>query len=121
MASDVAFNWYYERDTRRAYPRTSVVTQPELSALIASSPALKIASPESSQTAITAESAPPLTSVIEALPVGRSYVAAGIQTGESDGLPPVAPTSRLGGKWVPRPGQEIPHGKYAYFPISGYN
>jgi len=96
------------------------VTQGELSALLLSSPALKSLS--SGETAIvTAENAPALTSVIEKLPAGRAHVAAGIQTAGADGLPPAPPTSRAGGKWVPKFGDEIPRPQFAYFPIVGYN
>jgi hypothetical protein len=118
-ASDVAFNSYSDRDTRRAYPKTSVVTQSELSALLLSSPATGAI--EAGATAITAETAPALTAAIEKLPAGRAYLASGITTAASEGLPPLPPTARVGGKWIAKHGDEIPHAPDAYFPILGYN
>jgi hypothetical protein len=98
-----------------------VVTQSELSALLLSAPAVKSIASGSEETAITAETAPALTSVIDQLPVGRAHVAAGIATAGADGLPPSAPTARAGGKWAPKIGAEIPHPPNSYFPIVGYN
>jgi hypothetical protein len=101
-----------------------VVTQAELSALLLSSPALKAvgSASGSAETAVsvTAENAPALTAVIEQLPAGRAHVAAGIQTAAANGLPPAAPTARVGGKWIPAPGGEIPRPPHAYFPIVGF-
>lgn len=123
-ASDVAFNQYYKRDTRRAYPKTSVVTQAELSALLLSAPALKqIGEAKEGETqVVTAENAPALTAVIEQLPGGRSFVGGGIETAAKEGLPPTPPGSLPGGKkWVPKAGGQIPAPQFAYFPIHGVN
>ncbi|KLT40837.1 21 kDa subunit of NADH dehydrogenase [Cutaneotrichosporon oleaginosum] len=126
-ASDVAFNQYYNRDVRRAYPKTSVVTQAELSALLIAAPALKAVSEgaegvdTASTAVVTAENAPALTAVIEQLPTGRSFVGGGIETAAREGLPPTPPGSRAGGsKWVPKRGLEIPVNPHTYFPIEGY-
>lgn len=128
MASDVAFNQYYQRDTRRAYPKTSVVTQSELSALLLSAPALKAVTEgaegvDTATSVVTADNAPALTAVIEQLPSGRAFVAGGIETAsKASALPPLPPASRPGGaKWIPKAGLEIPAPPHAYFPIYGVN
>ncbi|BEI89081.1 uncharacterized protein CcaverHIS019_0204430 [Cutaneotrichosporon cavernicola] len=129
-ASDVAFNQYYNRDVRRAYPRTSVVTQAELSALLIAAPALQAVSEgaegvdtASSHTVlVTAANAPALTAVIEQLPTGRSFVGGGLETASREGLPPTPPGSLPGGaKWVPKRGTDIPVNPDTYFPIEGFN
>lgn len=127
---------YYKRDARRAYPQTSYITQEHLSALLLASPTLaslpepKAAPTPTNSSAITATSdlpeaglvpsVPSLSSVLEKLPQGQSYDAAGIQTasaGTQGKLPPTPP----GKRWVPQPGEHIPHAKDAYFPMIGYN
>ncbi|GMK54503.1 hypothetical protein CspeluHIS016_0110890 [Cutaneotrichosporon spelunceum] len=128
-ASDVAFNQYYNRDVRRAYPKTSVVTQAELSALLISAPALRgvseasegVDTASSDTSVVTAENAPALTHVIEQLPTGRSFVGGGIETAAHEGLPPTPPGSRPGGgKWIPKAGLAIPCQPNTYFPIEGF-
>ncbi|GFZ43610.1 hypothetical protein JCM24511_01330 [Saitozyma sp. JCM 24511] len=140
-ASDVAFNPYYKRDTRRAYPQTSVVTQSELSSLLLASPSLaslpapstkpavpensssiapSTASPDEAVSVVAASDVPSLATVLEKLPAGKAFLGGGIQTAQvGQGLPPTPPT--VGAKWVPRPGQEIPSNPDAYFPMVGYN
>ncbi|KAK8866032.1 hypothetical protein IAR55_001183 [Kwoniella newhampshirensis] len=136
-ASDIAFNPYYKRDVRRAYPQTSVVTQSELSSLLLSSPTLgSLPSPETAETvrsdsssiapnadssaasqSIVTSSVPSLSSVLEKLPAGKAFLGAGIRTASiGNGLPP-APPSPVTGKWVPKQGAEVPHDKDAYFPM----
>nr|XP_019014814.1 uncharacterized protein I206_00900 [Kwoniella pini CBS 10737]OCF53595.1 hypothetical protein I206_00900 [Kwoniella pini CBS 10737] len=137
-ASDVAFNPYYKRDVRRAYPQTSFITQTELTSLLLASPTLEsLPSPEtatevrgdssaispSSDSAdqtksIVTSSVPSLSSVLEKLPQGKAFTGSGIKTasGTGNGLPPSPP----GAKWKPQRGDEIPHGEYAYFPMIGY-
>lgn len=119
-ASDVAFNPYYERDARRAYPKTSVVTQETISGLLIASPALQSVA-SGAETAVIKAEAAPLTEVLEKLPVGRAFVGGGIETASKDGMPPSPPPFRVGGKWVPKPGQEIPHAPFSYFPMVGVN
>ncbi|WOO85244.1 NADH-ubiquinone oxidoreductase 21 subunit [Vanrija pseudolonga] len=116
-ASDVAFNQYYDRDTRRAYPQTSVVTQTELSELLLASPTL--AAVEAPKTEVATEAAP-LTAVLAKLPEGTAFVAAGIQTGSATGLPPTPPSLKDNGKWEPKAGAYIPRAPYQYFPMVGY-
>jgi hypothetical protein len=129
-ASDVAFNQYYNRDVRRAYPKTSVVTQAELSALLIAAPALKgvsegaegVDTAASETSVVTAENAPALTAVIDQLPSGRSFVGGGIETASREGLPPTPPGSLPGGaKWVPKKGLEIPVNPNTYYPVEGFN
>ncbi|WVW82413.1 hypothetical protein I302_104422 [Kwoniella bestiolae CBS 10118] len=135
-ASDVAFNPYYKRDARRAYPQTSFITQSELSSLLLASPTLQsLPSPETAnqvrpdssaiapssdssaqQQAVVTSSVPSLTSVLEKLPQGKAFTGSGIKTASSGGLPPSPP----GAKWKPQRGDEIPHGEHAYFPMIGY-
>ncbi|KAK4689728.1 hypothetical protein P7C73_g371, partial [Tremellales sp. Uapishka_1] len=136
-ASDPAFNPYWKRDTRRAYPQTSTITQSYLSELLLASPSLASLAPPtpttsdssavaptaSASSAVAKASVPSLASVLEKLPAGQAFLGSGIQTGvsgESTGLPP-APPAKLGGKWVPKQGGEIPHDKDAYWPMVGYN
>ncbi|OCF38662.1 hypothetical protein I317_07560 [Kwoniella heveanensis CBS 569] len=148
-ASDIAFNPYWKRDVRRAYPQTSVITQPQLTSLLLASPVLSsiagpspssetVTRPDSSAIApssdssdqtqtITTSSVPSLTSVLEKLPQGKAFTGSGINTASGSAsasanvLPPLPPASKLGGKWVPKKGDEIPHGEHAYFPMIGYN
>ncbi|KAL1410411.1 hypothetical protein Q8F55_004422 [Vanrija albida] len=116
-ASDVAFNQYYDRDVRRAYPQTSVVTQSELSELLLASPTL--AAVEAPKTEVAAEAAP-LTAVLAKLPEGTAFVAAGIETGAAKGLPPAPPSLNTSGKWQPKEGDYIPRAPHQYFPMVGY-
>ncbi|WVR05968.1 hypothetical protein IAU60_002996 [Kwoniella sp. DSM 27419] len=141
-ASDIAFNPYYKRDVRRAYPQTSVITQPHLTSLLLSSSTLaslpspttanEVRSDSSSiapssdsadQTeAIVTSSIPSLTSVLDKLPQGKAFTGSGINTASATGtgLPPAPPASKLGGKWVPQTGDDIPHSEHSYFPMIGY-
>ncbi|WRT64238.1 uncharacterized protein IL334_001167 [Kwoniella shivajii] len=138
-ASDPAFNPYWKRDVRRAYPQTSTITQNELSALLLASPTLQsIPSPSTStetrsdssaispssdsssqSESIVTSSVPSLSSVLEQLPQGKAYTGSGIKTGSGSGsgLPPTPP----GQKWVPKKGEEIPHDEHAYFPMINFN
>ncbi|ORX36027.1 hypothetical protein BD324DRAFT_629902 [Kockovaella imperatae] len=136
-ASDVAFNPYWKRDARRNYPQTSFVTQNKLSSLLIASPSVasipapkteietprnaSAISPQSADSTgnIVPTSAPPsLDTVIAKLPEGKAFIGSGIQTGQGSGLPPTPP--KLGPKWIPQPGEEIPRAPYAYFPMVGY-
>jgi hypothetical protein len=131
--------------TRRAYPQTSTITQSHLSSLLLASPTL--ASLPSPSTApgptptnssaitpssnpgddatqiITTSAVPSLSSLLEKMPAGQAFVGGGVETGMNaigGGLPP-APPNKVGGKWVPRHGGDIPHDPEAYFPMIGYN
>ncbi|WWD09510.1 hypothetical protein V865_007635 [Kwoniella europaea PYCC6329] len=137
-ASDVAFNPYWKRDARRAYPQTSFITQSELSSLLLASPTLEsLPSPETAnqvrpdssaispssdssaqQQSIVTSSVPSLSSVLEKLPQGKAFTGSGIKTAtaSTSALPPTPP----GAKWKPQRGDEIPHGEHAYFPMIGY-
>ncbi|EJT46354.1 hypothetical protein A1Q1_05001 [Trichosporon asahii var. asahii CBS 2479] len=118
-ASDVAFNPYYKRDTRRAYPQTSVVTQAELSALLIAGPAQAALPSGTTSTELTESNTPDLTVAIAAIPQ-NSFVAAGINTGKTAGLPPTPPPANPKGKWQPKQGEYIPRFKHQYFPIENY-
>ncbi|WVQ97372.1 hypothetical protein IAU59_004484 [Kwoniella sp. CBS 9459] len=145
-ASDIAFNPYWKRDARRSYPQTSVITQPQLTSLLLASPVLSsiaapssetVTRPDSSAIAPSSDSSdrdqtivasttsvPSLSSVLEKLPQGKAFTGSGINTASASvdsALPPLPPSSKLGGKWVPQKGEEIPHGEHAYFPMIGYN
>ncbi|EIW72591.1 hypothetical protein TREMEDRAFT_41844 [Tremella mesenterica DSM 1558] len=136
-ASDPAFNPYYKRDSRRAYPQTSVITQNHIATLLISSESLQALpspqtkvettpenasaiAPSSEQptTAVAATPVPSLSEVLTKLP--KAYVGAGLQTGAGEGLPPVPPPNTAG-KWIPKAGGEIPHDPHAYFPMIGYS
>ncbi|KAL7424781.1 hypothetical protein Q5752_000465 [Cryptotrichosporon argae] len=141
-ASDPAFNPYYKRDVRRAYPQTSTITQTTLSSLLLSSPSVSaLPAPETAtevprssnavslsasgnadaQTAVVTSSVPPLAAVIDKLPAGKAFLGSGIQTGTGTGALPPLPPAKVGGKWVPKSGADIPHAPDAYFPMVGYN
>ncbi|WVQ85238.1 hypothetical protein IAT38_007403 [Cryptococcus sp. DSM 104549] len=139
-ASDPAFNPYWKRDSRRSYPQTSVITQPQLTSLLLSSPSLaSLPSPESTTTTLPSSSdiaptsplsdaqptvlaneasVPSLTSVLDKMPAGTAFYGGGLKTGEAGGakLPP-SPPSKLGGKWVPKDGAGVPTAEFAYFPM----
>lgn len=69
----------------------------------------------SSSTAVTkTEGTPELTSILANIP--SAFVAKGVQTGSTSGLPPKPPTY----KWRPQPGGDIPHAPDAYWPMIGY-
>lgn len=126
--------------TRRAYPQTSYIGQEELSSLLLSSPSLASIpappvegtntpsntssntpmDPSASQTGIVkADSVPALSEVLNKLPSGQAFVGGGLTTGQGNGsLPPLPP--RIGAKWVPQPGEDIPSAPDAYFPMIGY-
>lgn len=128
---------YWKRDTRRSYPQTSVITQSDLSALLLSSPALaSLPSPETAvetkpessgiapasppsdaQQVVPAGKVPILADVLQKLPQGKAYLGGGLTTGQGQGLPPVAPPALISSKWVPKAGEPVPHGEYAYFPM----
>lgn len=128
---------YWKRDTRRSYPQTSVITQSDLSALLLSSPALSsLPSPETAvetkpessgiapasppsdaQQVVPAGKVPVLADVLQKLPQGKAYLGGGLTTGQGQGLPPVAPPALISSKWVPKAGEPVPHGEYAYFPM----
>ena len=124
---------------RRSYPQTSYVTQKQLSNLLIASeslasipaPETKVETPRNSSAVTPSEAgdstnnvvaksdAPSLESVIAKLPEGKAFTGSGIQTGSgSNTLPPTPP--KLGAKWVPVPGDEIPSAPYAYFPMVGW-
>jgi len=122
---------------RRAYPQTSFITQEHLSTLLLASPAVsslpapetKLETPqnasaispsaENAPVAVAASEVPALSTVLEHLPVGKAFIGGGLQTAsEGSALPPLPP--KIGAKWKPRPGQEIPSDPNAYFPMIGY-
>lgn len=111
---------YYKRDTRRAYPQTSVVTQTELSALLIAGPAQAALPSGTTSTELTESNTPDLTVAIAAVPNNAAYVAAGINTGKLSGLPPTPPAFMPTGKWQPRDGEHIPRFEHQYFPIKNY-
>ncbi|KAI5453097.1 hypothetical protein NCC49_006126 [Naganishia albida] len=117
QASDIAANPYYKRDTRRQFPATSVVTQEKLAGLLLASPegqkALPAPANESTDIATSSESQPSLTQVLAAVPA--SFTSGGILP-KSSGLPPKPPTK----KWVPLPGDEVPHAPDQYWPMVMY-
>lgn len=110
---------YYQRDTRRAYPQTSVVTQGELSALLIAGPAQAALPSGTTSTELTESNTPDLTVAIAAIPK-NAFAAAGINTGKASGLPPTPPPANPKGKWQPRKGEDIPHFDHQYFPIKNY-
>ncbi|GHJ87600.1 hypothetical protein NliqN6_4002 [Naganishia liquefaciens] len=124
QASDVAFNPYFKRDTRRQFPATSVITQEKLAGLLLASPegqkALPAPATQSTDITTTQQpAAPSLTTVLAAVPA--SFTSGGISPKSSTstgvtGLPPRPPTTR----WHPKPGGEVPHAPDAYWPMVMY-
>jgi len=120
-ASDPAFNPYFKRDTRRAWPQTSVISQEYLADLLIASPEGQKAlpGPSTSSTSIaTSSGKPSLTEVLSAIPATfkAGGIAAGKATASSSGLPPSPP----GYKWKPKVGDDIPHAPDAYWPMVAY-
>ncbi|THH27840.1 hypothetical protein EUX98_g6336 [Antrodiella citrinella] len=111
-ASDPAQNPYWKRDVRRTYPRLSVVTQTELSALLIDhAQAAVVAAPtEGEQASVPAAPKEPvdLTAAIAAVTSAANVYS------ESH-LPPVLPTAYK--RWVPEFAPDAPHHPDAYFPM----
>jgi hypothetical protein len=80
--------------------------------------AVTVSSATQAERAIVTSEVPTLSSVLEKLPEGKGYLGSGLQTGSGSGLPPLPP--KIGKKWVPMPGDEIPSDPHAYFPMIGY-
>ncbi|EOR00156.1 NADH-ubiquinone oxidoreductase 21.3 kDa subunit [Wallemia ichthyophaga EXF-994] len=107
---DIAENPYYKRDVRRAYPRTSHISQNDLAQLLISSPEMKaLPNPQEPQTKALAQvkDSPEtldLAQVIDALPAAHSPFT---------GIPPTPP-------FRPNPltqTQGAPVKEGAYFPM----
>ena len=115
-----------------------MITQSHLSTLLLASPAVtslpapetKIEVPQNSSaiapsaeqapTAVAASEVPSLSTVLQKLPEGKAFSGGGLQTASQAGfLPPTPP--KIGAKWKPRLGDEIPSDPHAYFPMVGYN
>lgn len=130
-ASDPAQNPYWKRDVRRAYPKLSVVTQPELSTLLLQHAASatyvhthlclrclfndpsyshSIAGPEGENASVPATSQEPLE-----LTAAIAKVNAGKQIFSESNLPPKLPTAFK--RWIPERAPEVPHDPNAYFPM----
>ncbi|EIN11982.1 NADH dehydrogenase 21 kDa subunit [Punctularia strigosozonata HHB-11173 SS5] len=113
-ASDPAQNPYWKRDVRRAYPRLSVVTQPELASLLLQHPEnqalLTGPSPESSSVPALAEKpqGKDLAETITSLASTRKVFS-------KSNLPPTLPTPFK--KWVPQEAENAPHDPHSYFPM----
>jgi hypothetical protein len=75
--------------------------------------------PDEAQTAVAATSVQALSEIINQLPAGKAFIGGGLQTAsEGSALPPLPP--RIGAKWAPVAGDEIPQDPDAYFPMLGY-
>ena len=139
-ASDPAENPYWKRDVRRAFPKLSVVTQPELSAFLLQTPEKpacvsvpnlsrprafvlirndflypsQIPSPGSkaADTSVTTASALP-----EAVPLTQaiSTIASRGKIFTESNLPPKLPTSYP--RWNPAYSEDAPHDPNSYFPM----
>ncbi|KAL7409301.1 hypothetical protein BDY24DRAFT_403721 [Mrakia frigida] len=106
-ASDVAFNPYWKRDTRRNYPNTSVITQDHLTNLLLASPEGKAIAPpaqasDSESTSLVPTESPTYTAVLEQLHPSKAIFSA-----EEGRLPPVAPSSRR--KKILHQTEEVPY------------
>ncbi|KAK9459819.1 uncharacterized protein V1516DRAFT_678079 [Lipomyces oligophaga] len=87
-AADIADNWYYKRDVRRAYPRTSSFGQADIAGLITFGSVAKPLVPKSEE-AVTSlakiqDGSNNLSAVLAAMPAAK--VHSGILS--SEGLPP---------------------------------
>ncbi|KAF9650858.1 NADH dehydrogenase 21 kDa subunit [Thelephora ganbajun] len=120
-ASDPAENPYWKRDVRRAFPKLSVVTQPELSAFLLQTPekpaCAYLPNPsrlrsKAANTSITAASelpgTVPLTQAI-------STIASRGKIFTESNLPPKLPTSYP--RWNPTYSEDAPHDPNSYFPM----
>ncbi|KAF7288638.1 RRM domain-containing protein [Mycena chlorophos] len=101
-ASDVAQNPYWKRDVRRAYPRLSVVTQPELSSLLIEHSAAQAVAAPAEKKDVPAE--PP---VAVDLSVAIAAVAQNRKIYSTANLPPTLPVSRA--RWAPELTQRSSH------------
>ncbi|BGP54632.1 hypothetical protein JCM8202_005002 [Rhodotorula sphaerocarpa] len=114
-ASDIAENPYYARDTRRNYPKTEVVTQPELAKLLIAQggfealPPVSGAAEGTDSTAVTADSPAPSLA---------SLYSANTSVATTSFRPPKPP----GHKFVWKPSAEqAPSDPNAYFPMILYD
>lgn len=109
LASDVAFNPYWKRDFRRAYPKTEVVTQSELALLLTaqggftSLPNPPIAASDSITSVTTSSNAKPTLSSI--------YLTT---TPTAAFVPPKPPGFKY--KWTVAT-EVVPSGEDSYFPM----
>ncbi|KAM0748569.1 hypothetical protein T439DRAFT_327826 [Meredithblackwellia eburnea MCA 4105] len=109
-ASDVAQNPYFQRDFRRQYPKTEVVTQDELALLLVSQGGFtSLPAPATSSTsekALTADSPAPSLSTIYSSTAAASF------------KPPVPPGPKY--KWSTAVAETIPSGEHSGFPLVAY-
>ncbi|KAF7321383.1 RRM domain-containing protein [Mycena kentingensis (nom. inval.)] len=113
-ASDIAENWYWKRDVRRAYPRLSVVTQSELSTLlIEHSAAQAVTAPTEAGKDVAAESPTAVD-----LSVALTSIAEKRQLYSATNLPPSFPIPRA--RWIPTLAPPPPHDPSIEFPMSLY-
>ncbi|KAH8083784.1 21 kDa subunit of NADH dehydrogenase [Cristinia sonorae] len=123
-ASDPAQNPYWKRDVRRTYPRLSVVTQTELSALLidhAQAPSYVPTSSQSPQSPnvliILGEQAsvPAASKQPVDLTAAIATVTSAAKAYSESHLPPTLPIAYK--PWVPERAPDAPHDPNAYFPM----
>ncbi|KAL4402805.1 hypothetical protein ACI68E_000579 [Malassezia pachydermatis] len=121
-ASDIAQNLYYDRDFRRKYPQTEVITQQYLTELLLASPnedgTKSLPQPGSEQT--TALTRPSDL----ASPTAFTEVLAQVQEQpeskySASNMPPSFPSTKPQHILKIQKGA-IPHGKFDYFPVENY-
>lgn len=100
-AGDIADNPYWKRDARRAYPRLSVVTQPDQVALLsvgsAAQPKVELIGEAGSKALVAAEEEGQQTGLATYLEKNGADVAKLVFDG--NGLPPLPSGQSLGQKW----------------------
>ncbi|SHO76613.1 Uncharacterized protein MSYG_0951 [Malassezia sympodialis ATCC 42132] len=121
-ASDIAQNLYHDRDFRRKYPQTDVITQQYLTELLLASPnedgtkSLPLPGSEQSTTlTVPSDLASPtaFTQVLEQVQVApeNKYSATN--------MPPKFPSTKTH-HVMKLQKDAIPHGKHDYFPVDNY-
>ncbi|GAA5874097.1 hypothetical protein JCM3774_001604 [Rhodotorula dairenensis] len=113
-ASDIAQNPYFRRDTRRNYPKTEVVTQPELAKLLIAQGGFESLPPVSAaegtqSTAVTADS--PAPSLASLYSTNTSVATTSFR-------PPKPPGLKF--TWKPS-AEQAPSDPNAYFPMILYD
>ncbi|KIY46204.1 NUZM, NADH-ubiquinone oxidoreductase 21.3 kDa subunit [Fistulina hepatica ATCC 64428] len=113
-SSDIADNWYYKRDVRRAWPQLSVVTQNQLSTLLIEHSTPQ-AIPEPTDGKDGEVVASPQKASIMDLTRAISSITSKAQVYTQERLPPVLPVAHK--RWVPERCPDAPHDPDAYWPM----
>ena len=118
-ASDLAENPYWQRDTRREYPRTLVYSQPYIAGLLSYGSAAnpRIAAGETGTKALAEVTSGKLelTTVLSSSDVGREVLK------RNGGLPPLPGTGRGRKQWRFRLNKESEQGYDQEYPVRSFS